>query len=332
MSTFNVNLCHCSAVSPYNDMIVDDPVFDPSVHLALEMPAYTISMTDLGYDEEVRANTPTDIAATSCFRILSDEGVAAMYHVCQQLEAFTTSNPRVARNTRGGIYRSNFLRDFSCSPEVAAHHSQIMKTELTPLALGHNLAHVNYPPLELGKNIDKWHVDTLQVDTVMFVTDPNQVEGGEFQYFKGTKEDIANLRDLEQPIPTHKIITPPIKGAGYAVLQQGNYVVHQASALRTAGERITLVNGYSYADMAYPDYTAVGQLIHADPEEVVGAEYCHHMALRIGRQLQAFTNQPNFQLSLQAQAESLRKVQTELQLAIEQLDNARGQAMHHFGD
>jgi len=35
-----------------------------------------------------------------------------------------------------------------------------------------------------GYGIDKWHYDTLQVDYVMFVTDPNEVEGGEFQYFK----------------------------------------------------------------------------------------------------------------------------------------------------
>lgn len=332
MSTFDINLKHISNHSPYAEMIADDPVFDPSIHLALEKPEYTLSLTDLGYGDEVQGTTPTPVAATACFRVLSDAGVKAMYHVCKQLEAFTTSNARIDRNTRGGVYRSKFLRDFSRCPELTAHLSDIMQTELLPLTIGHNMAHLNYQPLTVGKNVDKWHIDTLQVDTVMFVTNPNEVQGGEFQYFKGTRDEMARLKASGESIPTDKIIAPEMPGAGYAVLQQGNYVVHQASALQEEGERITLVNGFSYADMDIPDYTAVDQLVHADPEGIVAAEYAHHVALRTGRRLQQLSNQPDFDLSLEQQAEQLRKAKAEIEQAIEQLDNARGGELRHFGD
>ena len=73
------------------------------VHLALGQPVRHYSLAELGYESsQLTEPTPSTVAATDCFRILSDEGVAALYHVCKQLEAYTTSNPRISRNTRGG--------------------------------------------------------------------------------------------------------------------------------------------------------------------------------------------------------------------------------------
>ena len=266
---------------------------------------FTISLAELGYESEVLATTGSEIAASSCFRILSDEGVAVMHRVCKQLEAFTTSNPRIERNTRGGVYRSHFLRDFSLSIEVADHLSSILKTPLRPIAMGHQLAHLNYAPKAAGENVDKWHYDTLQVDTVMFVTDPNAVSGGEFQYFRGTRDEMAAIKERGESILETRIISPEMPGPGYAVLMQGNYVVHRAKGLSKPGERITLVNGYSYADMSIDDYTAVDQLIFAEPEETVGAEYSRHVALSCSRQMMQWVKEPDFALDLSAQAKQL---------------------------
>ena len=169
-----------------------------------------------------------------------------------------------------------------------------MQTSLLPMPMPHQLAHLNYQPLTPGKNIDKWHYDTLQVDTAMFVTDPNAVEGGEFRYFQGTREEMAELHAAGSKLPAERVIVPDMPGPGYVVLMQGNYVVHQAKAVQGSGERITLVNGYTYADMDTPDYTAVGQLNHAGPPSVVAAEYARHMSLRCVRQLQSVINTPDF--------------------------------------
>jgi len=60
---------------------------------------------------------------------------------------------------------------------------------------------------------------------------------------------------------------------------QGDHVVHQARGIEQ-GERITLVNGYTYLDSSAADFSALEQLVHADPEPTVVAEYARHMALR----------------------------------------------------
>ena len=332
MPNTTIQLNRFPDTSPYLESIEDDIPFDPAIHLALEQPEQIFTLSDFGYGNEIDGTTPTNIAATSCFRVLSEEGVKAMYHVCKQLEAFTTSNPRIARNTRGGAYRSQFLRDFSLSTDVAEHLSQLMDTPLLPHAMGHQLSHLNYQPLTVGENVDKWHYDTLQVDYVMFVTDPNNVDGGEFQYFLGTRDEMEAIHESGQSIPADRIVAPAMPGAGYAVLMQGNYVVHQAKGVTSEGERITLVNGYNYADLSVPDYTALKQLFYADAESCATAEYARQMALRCGQHLQQATNNTDFNAGRAQQIERLKKAREVLDEAITLLSDDSPQAMKHFGD
>lgn len=332
MNSLELNLKRFPETSPFSEKIKDDINFDPKVHLSLEKPTQVFELSDFGYPDEILETTPTKVAATSCFRILSDEGVEAMHHVCKQLESYTTSNPRISRNTRGGVYRSDFLRDFSLSTDVTEHLSEIMQTNLLPHAMGHHLSHLNYQPLEIGENVDKWHYDTLQADYVMFVTDPNKVEGGEFQYFNGTRDEMAELHKAKQTVPTDRIIAPEMPGAGYAVLMQGNYVVHQAKAVRSEGDRITLVNGYTYADVSIDDFTAFKQLLYADPESCVVAEYTRHMALRSVDQLASCINQSDFSTNRATSIERLESAREELEEAIAVLKNDENEQMKHFGD
>lgn len=319
---------------PNLEPISDDPVFDPAVHLALTLPQQSWSLADFGYGDEIAGTTPADLAATSCFRILSDEGVAAMQHVCRQLESFATANPRISRATRGGAYRSDFMRDFSMSVDVAAHLSSIMGTTLLPHTMGHQLGHLNFQPLTVGENVDKWHYDTLQVDYVMFVTDPNQVQGGEFQYFNGTRDEMAELVRAGNGIPAERIVAPAMPGAGYAVLMQGNYVVHQARGLDAPGERVTLVNGYTFGDLSTPDYTALGQLLNADAASHATAEYTRHMAMRCASFLEPCINAPDFDAAPDAQLARLQAAQQTLNEAVHQLQHAMQgpEAIRHFGD
>ena len=316
--------------SPFHERISDDPVFDPANHLSLGQPENTITLSDLGYAEQP-PGVPSPIAATTCFRVLSDEGVEALHHVCKQLEAFATSNPRIARNVRGGVYRSTFLRDLAMSEDVSQHLSELLQTPLVPHGMPHQLAHLNFAPLVPGENVDKWHWDTLQVDYVMFVTDPNSVEGGEFQYYNGTRDEISGLRARGESVPVEKIIAPAMPGAGYAVLMQGDHVVHQAKGIRE-GERITLVNGYTYLDTESTDYSALGQLAHADPESTVYAEYTRHMALRCQTILSHCIEQPDFGGNTKSHADQLRRARRELDDAIAKLESSAPEEMRHLGD
>ena len=173
--------------------------------------------------------------------------------------------------------------------------------------------------------------DTLQVDYVMFVTDPKKVEGGEFQYFNGTKEEMAKLSAKGKRVPADRIIAPAMPGPGYAVLMQGDHVVHQACGIKD-GERITLVNGYTYLDPMVRDYTAIGQILHADPKSVVIAEYARHMALRCEALLNDTISQPDYQTDVNTQAQLLQRARLELDDAITQLESLGIEKMRHFGD
>ena len=219
--------------------------------------------------EKTIKESPVNFATTSVFRVLSDEGCEALLDVSRKLEKFTTSSPRISRNVRGGVYRSRFLRDLCLSDEVSLFLSDIAGISLSPHTIPHQLGHINFNPLELEKNVDKWHVDTLTFDYVLFVTDPKKNDGGEFQYFFGTKDEMAELKKNSKKIPKNKIVTPEIPGPGFVVFQQGKHVVHRAKGLTSHGERITLVNGYMPSDPEINDYTKFGELCNVDPMEIL---------------------------------------------------------------
>ena len=67
-------------------MLEDEPQFDPVRHLQIEYPTDVLSLAELGYSDEEIAECPTDFAVTSIFRILSDEGIAAMLETARKLE------------------------------------------------------------------------------------------------------------------------------------------------------------------------------------------------------------------------------------------------------
>ena len=314
------------------ERLENEPVFNPARHLQLEAPAETYSLQEFGYASDTGLDeAPVDFAATSIMRILSDEGAACLYETAKRLEPFATSNPRIERNVRGGVYRSQFLRDLCMSPDITAFLSEIAGIELMPHTISHQLGHMNFNPAKIGGNVDKWHVDTLRFDYVMFVTDPTKNEGGQFQYFKGTKQEMAALKEAGQPIPADKIISPDMPGPGYAILQQGNLVVHQAKGLTAVGERITMVNGYVAADPAIPDYSRYDQLCHADPEDVVSTEFSRHAALQAKRFLDQKIMSGGFDAGHQTKADQLEQAAAILMEAAGQIRKGK-QDMEHFGD
>ena len=67
---------------PYRPL-TDEPVFDAAVHLALEKPERSTNLQSLGYQPHELEHCESDFAHSSAFRILSQEGVAAMHHVCE---------------------------------------------------------------------------------------------------------------------------------------------------------------------------------------------------------------------------------------------------------
>jgi hypothetical protein len=312
--------------------LIDDKVeFNPKKHLQLEKPREIYTLKDLGYDKKVIDSSPSNLAATSVFRILSDEGCEVLLDVTKKLEKFTTSSPRIPRNVRGGVYRSKFLRDLCVCDEISIFLSNIAGINLSPHTIPHQLGHLNYNPLEIGANVDKWHVDTLMFDYVMFVTDPKKIKGGQFQYFFGTQDEMAEIKKNNRQIPNNKIISPEIPGPGFAIFQQGKHVVHRATSLGSPGERITMVNGYMTSDPSIKDYTKYGQLCHVDPIEIISKEFTNHTATHVKKLLEEKILNKNFQdLNLDS-IKQLENASEILKSAIDQLKKGKAE-MEHFGD
>ena len=98
----------------------DEPAFDPERHLRLEEPEEVVMLADLGYDQAEIATKATPVAASSPFRILSDEGATVMLDVARRLRSFARpAGNRIERMSRGGCYRSRWLRDLCTSPDVS---------------------------------------------------------------------------------------------------------------------------------------------------------------------------------------------------------------------
>ena len=310
----------------------DEPRFDAARHLALEAPETTVTLAEFGYGQDVIAACPCDLAVTSAMRILSDDGVAAMQQVAGALEPYARGIERISRMVRGGAYQSRFLRDLCTSPELTDFISQICGTPLLAHTMPHQLGHLNYNPFVPGENVDKWHADTLRIDFVMFVTDPNAVAGGEFQYFHGTTVEVAALKKAGQALPADKIVSPQLPGAGYAVLQQGNLVVHRARGLDGPGERVTMVNGYVPAVIDFPDFTRFDQLFLADPRHVSGTEYARHIAWMARESLAARIDDFAFTEDRAGLAGELERIARMLSSAAAEIRDVKEAPIEHFGD
>lgn len=309
-----------------------EPLFDPGRHLALARPDGRLDLSDLGYDAATIAACPTSLAITAPFRVLSDEGVACLQEVATLLECFTTSNPRISRNVRGGVYRSRFLRDLCCAPDVTAFMAELAGMPLAPHSMPHQLGHLNYQPHRIGEHVDKWHVDTLRIDYVLFVTDPTEIDGGAFEFFRGTRDEVAALTAAETPLPEDRIVAPAMPGPGHAVLMQGNMVVHRGRGLQRPGRRITMVNGYVPTDLTLEDYCRYDQLCLADPEHVVTAEYERHVAWRARERAQQILSRPGFGDPREESARRLEAMAHELTAAAQAIRSAESARIEHFGD
>ena len=241
----------------------DEPTFDPELHLQLEEPDEVIMLSELGYDQDEIASKATPVAASSPFRMLSDEGAAVILSVARRLRAFARpAGNRIERMTRSGCYRSRWLRDLCTSQEVSDHLQRIYGTAIAPHPMPVHLGHINYEPSHIEAAIDKWHHDTIPLDYVMTVTDPATVPGGRFEYFLGTKHEAADLAAQDRTPPPERTEAPEFAGRGYAIALHGDMVVHRAAPLVQLKERISMVNGYVALDTTVDEQSRTARPDH----------------------------------------------------------------------
>ncbi len=310
----------------------DEPKFDPTTHLQLEQPEEIVLLTDLGYSADEIQGKATAMAASAPFRMLSDEGAQVMLDVGRRLRAFhKPAGDRIERMTRGGCYRSRWLRDFCLSPELTEHMAAIYGVPVHPHAMPLHLGHLNYEPTKINTAVDKWHHDTLPLDFVLMVTDPNEMAGGEFEYFLGTKADAAALAANSDTPPRDRVVAPTFPGPGYAIALHGDMVVHRAAPLSNLAERITMVNGYVAADRTSDDQSRSIDLIGVDDPACLWTEWAKFAAWRTeGRIAKLIADLP-FTTDRDTVVAELQASIADVQRAIDEMQSTPVDAAHYGG-
>lgn len=312
------------------EWLVDEPVFDPAVHLDLTEPDLIFTLEDLGYTAGEIEGTATPIAASAPFRILSDEGVRVMLDIARRLRAFCApAGDRIERVVRNGCYRSAWLRDLCVSPQVTRHLAAIYGVAVAPHPLSGHLGHLNYEPSRIEAAVDKWHHDTLPLDYVMMVTDPINTPGGRFEYFTGTKAEAAALRDAGATPPPARVVAPEFPGPGWAIALHGNMVVHRGGPLTDLAERITMVNGYVATDTSIEDQSRNADLIGVDDPAVLYTDWARFAAWRSRDRLERVIDAMPFGLAPDDVATTLESAIADVQRAIDEMRAGPQQTDHY---
>ncbi len=304
---------------PGYSWLEDETVFDPARHLALEAPKSTTSLADFGYASEVIQSKATEVAVSSPFRILSDEGAAVMLDTARRLKTHSFGCERIENMVRGGCYRSRFLRDLCIDPSVTQMMCDIYGADVAPHTMPVHLGHMNYSPEEEGRAVDKWHHDTLPVDYVMMVSDPATLDGGEFEYFVGTKEEMKELAANGNGPPRDRVIAPHFPGPGYAIALHGDMVVHRGAPLNQPGERISMVNGYVSTDTSADDQHRHRDLKLVDDPTCLYPEWARHAAWRARGRLDNLINELTFSENKAEIAAALESAIEDVRAAVDEI-------------
>ena len=272
-----------------------EPEFSAEHHLDLGHPEKVLSLKDLGYSDSQITECPSSFGVSSAFKILSDEGLSIMREICLKMYdnrnvSIGTGINRLGSYCRGAGYRSSFIRQFCDSPELADHLSNLAKVKLARHSVPAVACGVNYAPDDIRNAIDTWHTDSVSFDIVLMLSDPSKFQGGEFQYFHGTREEGQNILGIsgeegkDAELPDDRVITIPFPAAGYGFLQQGNMIFHRACRLLKKAERMTMIPSFVITpDTAYDATNSVNMAGWDDP--CITAELTRHEAWRASARL-----------------------------------------------
>jgi hypothetical protein len=323
---------HFPSENPPGYALIEEELrFDPDRHLALEPPQQQWSLAELGYTADEIRNCASPVAVAGPFRVLSEEGAAAARSVALALRAVRQNSDRTATYVAGGVYRSRFMRDLCACPRILQYLSEIAGCELITHSMPSLQLYINYAPEDVSKAVDTWHVDSIGFDYVLLLNDPVTFSGGQFQFFRGTAQEAAQLLKTNagvglteanaNDLPPDRVTTMGFPEAGYAIFQQGNCVVHRATRLLHRAERITIVPGFVARDLRFPDPTGDQVTSWGEPGQV--AEFARHKAWLARGKLERMIDELKLSSAPTELCESLRRSIADVADAIRVLEKLK---------
>jgi hypothetical protein len=268
---------------------------------------------------------------TSAFRVLSDEGVEALRQSVRTVTAGNQrTNERIANYVRGALYYSKFIRDLCASPDVNAFVAELAGRAVLPHPMPLYQGHINLLPEDRGRDVDQWHTDTIALDYVLLVTDPTTFEGGNFEYFQCPRGKA--IRSLIREEGEEHIIKVSFPKAGYAVLQQGNLVVHRASRVTKGDERTTLVQSFIPDRVDFNDVSKLDDCKPVDPHDILFTEWARYKAFLTQRRLGALVENLRFTDDTTYICNELRRAIRDVEEAVLELSDPTPARLMHYGN
>ena len=307
--------------------ITDGPKFDPKIHLNLEMPEKIWSLEEFGHRPEEIQKATFDLAVTTPFRILSNQGLIALRESIERLKEHKRNSDRMANFIRGSAYYSPFIKGLCTSPLVNGFIEKIAGKKVIPHPMALYQGHINLCPEEEGREVDRWHTDTVSLDYVLMVSDPGTFSGGHFEYFQCSKGQAIRSMIREESEP--HIVKVEFPEAGMAVLQQGNMVVHRASAVSKGIDRTTLVQSYIPDEENFIDVSRLDDCKLVDPHEILFTEWARYKAFLSQRRLSKLINTIPYTKDKNLICMELRKAVRDVEEAVLEIsDPSEGRLVH----
>jgi len=253
-------------INTYDD--VDEPIFDASIHLNLELPDYVKVFPDF---KEMKKTPPfvgdvngSRLAYSSPFQVFSEEGIRVLKKIItrEEKQGVPPSSSRGNKIAlRGLYYLSPWVRDLQACPELREHFRQIAGEELVPHPSFCNSPQVNLSVEGAKGPVDVWHYDSIAYTGVVLLNRIDEMEGGKLEIMSHEKHHGLGL--LAQG-KSYKSECVGYKAPGKMILAQGSEILHHVTPVTNAIIRISLIFGYAPANAFQPPKTILKTMQKVD--------------------------------------------------------------------
>jgi len=313
-------------IRTYSD--VDEPRFDPTVHLNPQYPNSVALFPDFQTIDpkievipKVESPDGSKLAFTDTFSLLSQEGVRVVHDIIFREKNRALINHRNTE-VRGLYYLSPFIRDLVTSPVLLEHLEKFIGEPVVPHSLCMDTPSVHFGKINTDDVVDHWHFDSVAYVAVALVSDLTDMVGGDLQIILQEKfQAISTLNLTQGNIEEDLLVTVDYKEAGYSILVQGSEIVHHVTAVKSAREeRLSLVMAFQPANVFQPDKTVLDTWTRFDiKDRTAPFEYARTKAWKLSHALSHYVESEPFSKQGDALAVRLKAIRDELSRTIDLL-------------
>jgi len=313
----------------YDD--VNEPLFDPSIHLDLQMPDYVKTLPDY---RQARNGKSGNLAYSKPFQFLSSEGLDVIRRIVER----ETPSVEPSRGSRIGIrglyYSSPWIRDLHSCPQVLDHVSSIIGEKVV---ITHNLAsapHINSSVPGAKGAAEFWHWDSVSYVGNFLINETDGMDGGDLEIIK--KEKYAGMRALvDGSLGSNDVEKVSYEAPGKMVLAQGSEILHHVTPIESLKKRTVIVFCFTPANVFKPDKIVLQTYIQEDKplgNKCAVFEFFRGRAWACGNALIGMTKKTAYTEDGEKLAERLRSVAHELSRCADLVEENANDAIGFFDE